>query len=71
MNDQNQTMPLFRVFLCSGVIALGCGAKLHADTEEVKGLTIRDIKHQDYWGGAELRSKTLKGKVVLLKIWGG
>ena len=38
---------------------------------EVEG-SIGKIKWGDYWAGPKLRgTKSLEGKVVLLKIWGG
>lgn len=41
------------------------------ENEPLDGLSIKDINHREHWSGTKLKSKTLKGKVVLLKIWGG
>ncbi len=42
-----------------------------AQEGEVKELSIENIVHGRHWSGAEVKMDELKGKVVLLKIWGG
>ena len=39
---------------------------------KLEDATTKDIKWGQHWAGPELKgAKSLEGKVVLLKIWGG
>ena len=60
---------MMRVFLLAAFLALpACAEK---DTAKVEGST-KDIQWGQHWAGPELKAPAdLKGKVVLLKIWGG
>ncbi|MGY8690917.1 MAG: hypothetical protein ACKVHP_24660 [Verrucomicrobiales bacterium] len=40
------------------------------DNTKVEG-SLKDVQWGDHWAGPEIKVSDLRGKVVLLKIWGG
>jgi len=60
---------MIKILLAAAFLALpACAEK---DAAKVEGST-KDIKWGQNWAGPELKDPAdLKGKVVLLKIWGG
>jgi len=60
---------MIKILLAAAFLSLpACAEK---DTTKVEGST-KDIQWGQHWAGLELKAPAdLKGKVVLLKIWGG
>lgn len=61
---------MIKTLLLTALFALPAFAG-NQDNSKVEG-TTQDIKWGAHWAGPELKAPAdLKGKVVLLKIWGG
>jgi len=60
---------MIKVLLATTCLALTACAD--QDNAKVEG-TTKDIRWGNHWAGTEVKApEDLKGKVVLLKIWGG
>ncbi len=68
-------MRFFYTLLLAGALGIGALAALAedggpGDVSETSTSTINDIQLGTYWFGPELTVEALRGKVVLLEIWG-
>ena len=60
--------------VAAGAITLGAltvaVTPTHADPAPLKESRVEDLRLGEYWFGPEIDKDDLRGKVVLLEIWG-
>ena len=62
-------LPQLSAALLIGVLAVGVLAEREASPPDVKA-EVSGLNLGTYWGGAPLTKSELKGKVVLVELWG-
>jgi hypothetical protein len=62
-------LPQLSAALLIGVLAVGVLAEREASPPDVKA-DVSGLNLGTYWGGAPLTKSELKGKVVLVELWG-